>query len=111
MLSGIALERLVAALRDNDLAMLTRIPGVGKKTAERMVLELKDKLEAFAVSPAQTASGVRLGGAGEDALSAMVNLGYPRPIAQRAVETAIAKDPTVAKDFEGLFRAAMAAVR
>ena len=111
VLSGIALDRLVASLRGNDLAMLTKIPGVGKKTAERMVLELKDKLDDFAASPTQVSSGVRLGAAGEDALSAMVNLGYPRPIAQRAVETAMAKDPAAAADFELLFRAALAAVR
>lgn len=111
VLSGIALDRLVAALRGNDLAMLTRIPGVGKKTAERMVLELKDKLDSFTASVVPPASGVHLGAAGDDALSAMVNLGYPRPIAQRAVETALAKDPAVAEDFERLFRAALAAVR
>ena len=111
VLSGIALDRLVASLRGNDLAMLTKIPGVGKKTAERMVLELKDKLDDFAAAPMQAASGVRLSVAGEDALSAMVNLGYPRPVAQRAVETAMTKDPGVAEDFEVLFRAALAAIR
>jgi holliday junction DNA helicase RuvA len=109
VLSGIDASRLVAAIRASDHATLTRIPGIGKKTAERVVLELKDKLDDMAVSP--VAGAVHLGAAGDDALSALVNLGYARPIAQRAIETAIAKDPATANDFELLFRAAMASIR
>jgi Holliday junction DNA helicase RuvA len=109
VLSGIDAARLVAAIRASDHATLTRIPGIGKKTAERVVLELKDKLEDMAVTPAQPA--VHYGPAGDDALSALVNLGYARPVAQRAIEAAIAKEPGVAGDFEGLFRAAMAGIR
>src|SRR5271163_4936363 len=109
VLSGIDTARLVTAIRASDHATLTRIPGIGKKTAERVVLELKDKLEDMAVAP--VVGGVQLGAAGDDALSALVNLGYARPVAQRAIETAIAKDAAVAADFEGLFRAAMAAIR
>jgi Holliday junction DNA helicase RuvA len=111
VLSGISAERLVGAIRGGDHATLTKIPGIGKKTAERVVLELKDKLDDMA---GFTAEGVvvrpSLGGTAEDVLSALVNLGYPRPIAQKAVESA-AKDAAVAGDFERLFRAAMAAVR
>jgi Holliday junction DNA helicase RuvA len=111
VLSGISADRLVGAIRSGDHATLTRIPGIGKKTAERVVLELKDKLDDLA---GFTAAGeiVRpsLGATAEDVLSALVNLGYPRPIAQKAVESA-AKDPTVSSDFERLFRAAMSAVR
>ena len=111
VLSGISAERLVGAIRGGDHATLTRIPGIGKKTAERVVLELKDKLDDLA---GFTAAGVEarpsLGATAEDVLSALVNLGYPRPIAQKAVETA-AKDAAVAGDFERLFRASMAAVR
>jgi Holliday junction DNA helicase RuvA len=110
VLSGIAADRLVAAIRSGDHATLTRIPGIGKKTAERVVLELKDKLDDMAV-PMEAASGVHHGPVGDDALSALVNLGYPRPIAQKAIETAIAKDSAAAQDFETLFRAAMAAIR
>lgn len=110
VLSGIASDRLVTAIRSGDHATLTRIPGIGKKTAERVVLELKDKLDDMAV-PMADASGVHHGPAGDDVLSAMVNLGYPRPIAQKAIETAIAKDADAAHDFETLFRAAMAAIR
>jgi len=109
VLSGIDTARLVAAIRASDHATLTRIPGIGKKTAERVVLELKDKMEEMAVAP--VVGGVQLGAAGDDALSALVNLGYARPVAQRAIEAALAKQPGVAGDFDGLFRAAMAAIR
>jgi Holliday junction DNA helicase RuvA len=111
VLSGISAERLVGAIRGGDHATLTKIPGIGKKTAERVLLELKDKLDDMA---GFTAEGVlvrpSLGGTAEDVLSALVNLGYPRPVAQKAVESA-AKDAAVAGDFERLFRAAMSAVR
>lgn len=110
VLSGIDSSRLVTAIRGGDHATLTRIPGIGKKTAERVVLELKDKLDDMAVEPAPAADS-NYGPAGDDALSAMVNLGYARPIAQRALETALAKNPSAANDFEVLFRAAMAAIR
>jgi Holliday junction DNA helicase RuvA len=111
VLSGISAERLVGAIRGGDHATLTRIPGIGKKTAERVVLELKDKLDDMAgFAPAGVAARPSLGATAEDVLSALVNLGYPRPIAQKAVESA-AKDAIVAGDFERLFRAAMAAVR
>jgi Holliday junction DNA helicase RuvA len=107
VLSGLPPERLVAAIRGQDHATLTRIPGIGKKTAERVVLELKDKLEDMASAPMASSAGP----SGEDVLSAMVNLGYPRPAAQKAVETAIERDAAAARDFESLFRAAMAAIR
>ena len=109
VLSGISAERLVGAIRAGDHATLTKIPGIGKKTAERVVLELKDKLDDMAgFVPAD--APVSLGGIADDVLSALVNLGYPRPVAQKAVETA-AKDTAVASDFEQLFRASMSAVR
>jgi Holliday junction DNA helicase RuvA len=111
VLSGIAAGRLVEAIRGGDHATLTKIPGIGKKTAERVVLELKDKLEDLAgAAPASASATPSLGATAEDVLSALVNLGYPRPVAQKAVETA-AKDAAVSGDFEKLFRAAMAAVR
>ena len=111
VLSGIDTSRLVNAIRAGDHATLTRIPGIGKKTAERVVLELKDKMEDMAVAAPAGAAASTYGPAGDDALSAMVNLGYARPVAQKAIETALAKDPGAAKDFEVLFRAAMAAIR
>ena len=75
------------------------------------MLELKDKLDDMAgVAPAAGSATPSLGAVADDVLSALVNLGYPRPVAQKAVESA-AKDAAVAGDFERLFRAAMAAVR
>jgi holliday junction DNA helicase RuvA len=113
VLSGIDAQRLIAAIRGGDHAALVRIPGIGKKTAERVVLELKDKLDDLAIA---LVTGVRQpvvhhGQAGEDALSALINLGYPRPIAQKAIETAITRDPAAKDSFETLFRAAMASIR
>ena len=110
VLSGISAERLVGAIRAGDHATLTKIPGIGKKTAERVVLELKDKLDDMVGSVPETGAKPSLGAVADDVLSALVNLGYPRPVAQKAVETA-AKDTAVASDFEQLFRAAMSAVR
>ena len=110
VLSGIDASRLVTAIRAGDHATLTKIPGIGKKTAERVVLELKDKLDDMAAAP--VAGGVvSLGAAEDDVLSAMVNLGYARPTAEKAIEAALAKQPGLNDEFERLFRAAMAAVR
>jgi holliday junction DNA helicase RuvA len=106
--SGLPTDRLVAALRAQDHATLTRIPGVGKKLSERLVVELKDKLEDMAVAaPAVAAAGP----AAEDVLSALVNLGYQRPSAQKAIETAVAKDKSVGEHFDALFRAALMTIR
>jgi len=110
VLSGISAERLVGAIRAGDHATLTKIPGIGKKTAERVVLELKDKLDDMAGVAPQKAATPSLGAVADDVLSALVNLGYPRPVAQKAVESA-AKDSAAAGDFEKLFRASMSAVR
>jgi len=110
VLSGISAERLVGAIRSGDHATLTKIPGIGKKTAERVVLELKDKLDDMVGFVAAADAPVSLGVVADDVLSALVNLGYARPMAQKAVESA-AKDAAVAGDFEKLFRAAMSAVR
>ncbi len=110
VLSGISAERLVGAIRAGDHATLTKIPGIGKKTAERVVLELKDKLDDMSGAAPQTSATPSLGAVADDVLSALLNLGYPRPAAQKAVETA-AKDAANAEEFEKLFRAAMGAVR
>jgi Holliday junction DNA helicase RuvA len=109
VLSGISADRLVSAIRGGDHATLTKVPGIGKKTAERVVLELKDKLDDMTGAPSASAAP-SLGAVAEDVLSALVNLGYPRPVAQKAVEAA-SKDPGIAAGFEALFRASMSAVR
>jgi Holliday junction DNA helicase RuvA len=106
--SGLSTDRLVAALRAQDHATLTRIPGVGKKLSERLVVELKDKLEDMAMAAPAMASA---GPAAEDVLSALVNLGYQRPSAQKAIEAAVAKDKGVGEHFDALFRAALITIR
>jgi Holliday junction DNA helicase RuvA len=110
MLSGLSPERTVAALRAQDHASLTRIPGVGKKLAERLVVELKDKLDDL-IAAAPTAGPVPAGPAAEDVLSALVNLGYQRPAALKAIETAVEKDAGAGEDFDLLFRAALKLIR
>lgn len=111
VLSGISAERLVGAIRGGDHATLTRVPGIGKKTAERVILELKDKLDNLAgFTSASEPTVPSLGAIAEDVLSALLNLGYSRPSAQKALETA-AKHKDDLADFERLFRAALAAVR
>jgi len=87
VLSGIETPELVRAIERADLARLTSIPGVGKKTAERMVLELKDRLPAPSVD---TGSGEPAPSAlRDDLLSALINLGYHRPLAEKAVESVL----------------------
>jgi len=92
VLSGIEPNELIAAVRLGDVARLTAIPGVGKKTAERIGLELKDKMGAFlpadgaAAAPAAAGESLRT-----DVLSALINLGYHRPLAERAVDAVTKK--------------------
>ncbi len=104
ILSGMSVEELVPAIRSGDLARLTRIPGVGRKTAERIVVELKDKLEAVAIE-AQKPAAASPAGAEADVVSALVNLGYDA----RAAETAAAeaKQEVGVTSFEKLLRAAL----
>jgi len=89
ILSGIEAPDLVEALRTSDVARLTRIPGVGKKTAERLVLELKDKMPppGPAASPADRSAAPST--SRDDLLSALVHLGYSRPEAERGVDKAL----------------------
>src|SRR5271167_551654 len=105
ILSGMAADEMVGSIRGNDVARLTRIPGIGKKTAERMVLELRDKLPpagmAAPTAPVMTAME-------EDVLSALVNLGYQRAAAERALAS-IARDGK-GGPFEVMFRNALAAL-
>jgi Holliday junction DNA helicase RuvA len=86
---------------------LSQIPGIGKRLAERLVVDLKDKLEDFSGAVQQ----VEMGPSADDVLSALVNLGYQRPLAQKAIAAAVAKDKEVATQFESLFRAALANMR
>src|SRR5277367_2985028 len=79
ILSGMAADEMVGAIRGNDVTRLTRIPGIGRKTAERMVLELRDKLTE--ASPSAAPAAPPMNATEEDVLSALVNLGYQRPAA------------------------------
>jgi Holliday junction DNA helicase RuvA len=90
ILSGIEVEELVAALRASDVARLTRVPGVGKKTAERLVLELKDKVQGI-VAEREVPPG-QAGTAKDDLVSALVHLGYSRPEAERGADRALRED-------------------
>jgi Holliday junction DNA helicase RuvA len=107
VLSGMSAPDMIAAIRSNDLTRLTKIPGVGKKTAERMVLELKDKLDQFSTTEATTIAPATTP-LEEDILSALMNLGYQRPSAERALQSL---GPANGRGFEQLFRAAMAAIK
>jgi holliday junction DNA helicase RuvA len=106
ILSGMNVEELVPAIRTGDLARLTKIPGVGRKTAERMVVELKDKLEAVAAEaekPAASPAGVEA-----DVKSALINLGYDERAAEAAVTKA--KRESGASSFEKLLRVTLSAL-
>lgn len=109
ILSGLAAPDLILSIRRGEVERLVKIPGIGKKTAERMVLELRDKLPAItgeepAAPPAEALSAVD-----QDVLSALLNLGCGRPQAEAAVRKA--KAAGVAADFEPLFRRALELVR
>lgn len=92
VLSGIEPHELVRAIEQGDVARLTAIPGVGKKTSERIVVELRDRLPRVqpAVVSGTAASRTALR---DDLLSALVNLGYHRPLAERAVDAAASAMP------------------
>ena len=99
MLSGMSADEIIASIRTNNLARLTSIPGVGRKTAERLVIELRDKIAALS-SPALEEEFAAQSGAGalasedavrDDALSALINLGYQKAAADKAITTAISE--------------------
>jgi Holliday junction DNA helicase RuvA len=106
ILSGMSVEELVPAIRGGHLERLTRIPGVGRKTAERMVLELKDKLDMVAVAE-QKPAPASPAGVEADVASALVNLGYEQRAAEGAVADARREAATGRDNFEALLRAAL----
>lgn len=112
VLSGLPTADLVAAIRTSDVPRLVKIPGVGKKTAERMILELKDKLSAVG-APGKAAGLTEMEAVmsplERDVLSALQNLGCSRPAAEEAMKKV--KDEGAPGEFEPFFRAALAAVR
>ena len=109
ILSGLEMDELIPALRTGNLALLTHIPGVGKKTAERLVLELREKLDDVADSkdretPARPPAGEMTGVEG-DVFSALVNLGYARPAAEAAVREVVQENPKA--DFDTMLRSSL----
>jgi Holliday junction DNA helicase RuvA len=108
VLSGIEPPALVRAIRSSDIARLTRIPGVGKKTAERLVVELRDRLpheETSAEAPAAADAG---SGLRDDVLSALANLGYQRASVEKAVDKVLRAEPDLS--FEDALRAVLKAL-
>jgi len=101
ILSGMLTSDMTSAIRGNDVARLTKIPGIGRKTAERMVLELRDKLPPAGTDQVHVMPS--LSAVQEDVLSALMNLGYQRASAEKALGT-IEKNGS----FDAMFRAAMA---
>jgi Holliday junction DNA helicase RuvA len=90
MLSGMAAGELINAIRKNDLARLTGIPGIGRKTAERLVVELRDTLAKLTIEPAAaTAESPASDAVKDDTVAALVSLGYPKNMAEKAVERAL----------------------
>jgi Holliday junction DNA helicase RuvA len=109
-LSGLTASDLVAAIRSGAIEQLVRIPGVGKKTAERMVLELRDKLDLAGLPVrADAAPKAAYSSTEEDVISALMNFGASRPSAEAAVSKA--KSATESNDFDALFRRALKLVR
>ncbi len=104
ILSGMSVDDLAPAIRSGDIARLTRIPGVGRKTAERIVLELRDKVDAVE-GPEELRRPVTATGTAGDAVSALLNLGYEQRAAEQAVECA--KKDGASETFEQLLRAAL----
>jgi holliday junction DNA helicase RuvA len=99
LLSGMSADELIASIKSNNLARLTLIPGVGKKTAERLIVDLREKMAALSTSQLEEETGARpatADGSPEDsvrseALSGLMNLGYQRSAAEKAIDSALAE--------------------
>jgi len=103
ILSGMSVDELVPAIRRDNVAQLTRIPGVGRKTAERMVVELRDKLAAMETAAPERYTSPT--GLEADLVSALLNFGYDRRAAEKAVEEA--QRDGAGKTFEALLKATL----
>jgi Holliday junction DNA helicase RuvA len=106
ILSGMNADDLIPAIRAGDLPRLTRIPGVGRKTAERIVLELRDKLSVELTEPEQVAPAGRTQ-LEADVISALLNLGYDRHLSERAVADVAGKKTDEDNSFEAILRATL----
>ncbi len=104
ILSGLPIERMLVAIRKRDLAQLTGIPGVGPKTAERILIELRDKIAQFELIEEAMAGSSDVE---EATISALVNLGYPRGHAEKAVRQALERVPEGSRELGDLIREAL----
>ena len=102
ILSGLPADELIQAVMGADVVRLNGIPGVGKKTAERIILEMRDKVVGLVVDEYEVVAGGVSGSLQRDVVSALVNLGYSRPVAEKAVTQVLNEDPT--DQFETLLR-------
>jgi Holliday junction DNA helicase RuvA len=107
ILSGMPFEQLVPTIRQANLAKLTSIPGVGKKTAERLVVDLRDKLVRFEISPpASVTVASPISQAQEDVLSVLLNLGYSKNVAENAIRKSVSAE-IADQSFENLLKSAL----
>jgi holliday junction DNA helicase RuvA len=104
ILSGMRISELLPAIRNSDLALLERIPGIGRKTAERIVVELRDK--AAALEPPEAGKPAARSPLESDVASALLNLGYEARSVERTLEQ-IRKSGAAENDFNALLRAAL----
>ncbi len=102
VLSGLPADELIQAVMGADVVRLNGIPGVGKKTAERIVLEMRDKVVGLVSDDYEAVAGGVSGSLQRDVVSALVNLGYSRPVAEKTVTQVLNEDPT--DQFETLLR-------
>ena len=99
LLSGMSADELIASIKSNNLARLTLIPGVGKKTAERLIVDLREKMTALSAGQIEEDTGARPATSGEStedsvrsqALSGLMNLGYQRSAAEKAIDAALSE--------------------
>jgi Holliday junction DNA helicase RuvA len=99
LLSGLTVLEIITVILENNLAKLTAVPGIGKKTAERLILELRDKVKNWAIAPT---SGVPLSGIASDVVSALINLGWPTSVAEKAVASTLQVETR--QDFEWILK-------
>ena len=107
VLSGLGSDELIAAVRRRDAARLASVPGIGRKTAERIVLEVADKLELLAAAGGEVAIGAPSSSLRQDLISALVNLGYNSRVASDASDRVLAGGPGETQGFELLLRHAL----
>ncbi len=102
ILSGLPVDELIQAVLGSDVVRLNGIPGVGKKTAERIILEMRDKVLGLVPDEDEAVAGGVSGSLQRDVVSALVNLGYSKPVAEKTVTQVLNEDPT--DQFETLLR-------